>query len=731
MAKLVTPDGKQLNIFLNLDDSDDGNGAVPLKYGSKNHSGMNFVVSAFRNFKTNYDTCVKLIFHNSSGEMELDIASLISTNPSSTSKMTVVSGTSVYFIEDDLLLETTSGKITRIDIYEASPDIVTELDSRVFTLESQDTSKPNFVAIDSSGYKDFMLMTDKGTLYTATPYTGESPYTFDDNKGRDGLMGLSPISHFRSYSNDMYDTDSNGNSYFKFYRDSNINIPIIPKSGSFTTGFNFSGRHPYSTTMLNNTAVDNCILKFSAGPSGAASTFPLIEKAYISQENHGTYQWAIRLFVKQLDGYIYGWGYNNTGALGTGDGVYTHNKFQKITDIGTNPKYLGNHGAHYGCLVAQKSDGTILVCGSNASGQLGNGSTSQLNYLTDVTSNWIPYGTKSDWTIVKSFGGFGERYNGTSGAVLGMWLKHNDGTDIIRMCGWGGNGALGHGSNSNSTTPVTAFQGHQIRQVEWYGSVYGGVMVVTEDDKLYGWGRNNEYQLGLGHKQSVSSSTELFVVHPEILSDGQSNLDTSTNPLTNISIDETFQNGYRNQYFPESDNSIPLDDLPAVKRIVCCKGPSTYTYQCPIFIEDTAGLIHASGYNVNGEAGIGADASNLVSSTYVVHEPANFGMHSHSDVSGQYSKFWRRVLFPTNGKYWWDYHPNYTGPQSPSDKFPNIKFISPCFSTTNGKTSYVAVTEDNEIYCWGFNGNDSFWNQSDVHSNILSPTLLNKKFHVK
>ena len=137
MAKLVTPDGKKLNIFLNLDDSDDGNGANPLKYGSKNHSGMNFVVSAFRNFKMNYNTCDKLVLHNSSGEMELDIASLISTNPSISSKMTVVSGTTVYFVEDDLLLETTSGKITRIDIYESLPDIITQLNDRIAVLEAQ------------------------------------------------------------------------------------------------------------------------------------------------------------------------------------------------------------------------------------------------------------------------------------------------------------------------------------------------------------------------------------------------------------------------------------------------------------------------------------------------------------------------------------------------------------------------------------------------------------------
>ena len=261
MTKLVTPDGKQLNIFLNLDDNDDGNGANPLKYGSKNHSGMNFVVSAFRNFKTNYGSCVKLVFHNSSGEMELDITSLISTNPSSVSKMTVVSGTSVYFIEDDLLLETTSGKITRIDIYEASPDIVTELDSRVLTLESQDTSKPNFVAIDSSGYQDFALLTDKGTLYIAAPYKGESPARLDDIKGRNGLMGMAPLPEY------PYDEptglDSDGNFYYKGYRDSTLMLGKFPIDGSsFTTRRHLGGRHPSSTTMHNRINLGNVHISF-------------------------------------------------------------------------------------------------------------------------------------------------------------------------------------------------------------------------------------------------------------------------------------------------------------------------------------------------------------------------------------------------------------------------------------------------------------------------------------
>lgn len=712
MAKLVTPDGKQLNIFLNLDDSDDGNGANPLKYGSKNHSGMNFVVSAFRNFKTNYGTCVKLVFHNSSGEMELDIASLISTNPSASSKMTVVSGTSVYFIEDDLLLETTSGKITRIDIYEASPDIITELDSRVLTLESHDTSNPNFISVHSSGYRDFMMMTDKGVLYHASPYKGESSYFFDDVMGRRGLEDISPT----LWSGGEYITQD-----VQLYRDSFAST-IQTTSGKLAMVIGKGFRSSSSDTGLVFSIINN-IIDWPATLDPLADGFA--QQTYFSQENHGVYQWAIRLFEKRSDGYIYGSGYNNTGALGTGDGVYSHESPVKITDIGTNPKYLGNHGSHYGCLVAQKSDGTILVCGSNASGQLGNGSSTQLNYLTDVTSNWIPNGTKNDWTIVKSFGGFGESSPNSGAGVLGLWLKHNDGTDIIRMCGWGGNGALGHGTNSNSSTPVTAFQGHQIRQVEWYGSVYGGVMVVTEDDRLFGWGRNSEYQLGLGINTNISTSTELFTVYPALITN-----ETYPN-LYQANSFYVSLGGYKNNKFLDTDSPIPLNELPGVKRIVCSKGPSLQAYKLPIFIEDTVGLIHVAGYNLHGESGIGANTKRY--GDYHPNEPyRHTGIYSASvDAHGQYTKYWRRVDFPRNGVYWWDYHPNYNGPSSPSDKFPNIKFISPCFSTTVGKTSYVAITEDNEIYCWGYNGNDSFWNQSDVHSNILSPTLLNKKFHNK
>jgi len=118
MARIVTSDGVQINLFLDLDSHNTGEGV--LLYGPKTQPEMDFVVKGFRNFKTNTElnNKIKLVFH-SDVEVELSISDLMAANPTSSSQYTVPnhSDTNLYFVEDDLVLSKTGTKIYRIDLF--------------------------------------------------------------------------------------------------------------------------------------------------------------------------------------------------------------------------------------------------------------------------------------------------------------------------------------------------------------------------------------------------------------------------------------------------------------------------------------------------------------------------------------------------------------------------------------------------------------------------------------
>ena len=121
MAKLVTSDGVQVNLFLDLDSHNTGEGT--LLYGPKSQAEMDFIVKGFRNFKTNseYNNKNRLEFH-CTHLIEVDISALMSANPTSSSQYTVPghSDTKLYFVGNDLVLSKTGAKIHRIDLFKSA-----------------------------------------------------------------------------------------------------------------------------------------------------------------------------------------------------------------------------------------------------------------------------------------------------------------------------------------------------------------------------------------------------------------------------------------------------------------------------------------------------------------------------------------------------------------------------------------------------------------------------------
>jgi alpha-tubulin suppressor-like RCC1 family protein len=126
--------------------------------------------------------------------------------------------------------------------------------------------------------------------------------------------------------------------------------------------------------------------------------------------------------------------------------------------------------AGYNHSLAVGSDGTVWAWGSNSSGQLGDGTTSDRSTAVQVKG----------LTDVKSL---------AAGADWSMALK-NDGT----VWTWGGNdfGQLGDGTHTDRHTPV------QVSGLTGVSKVAAGIRhaLALKDGAVYAWGFNDSGQLG-------------------------------------------------------------------------------------------------------------------------------------------------------------------------------------------------------------------------------------------
>ena len=167
---------------------------------------------------------------------------------------------------------------------------------------------------------------------------------------------------------------------------------------------------------------------------------------------------------------VWAWGANATGQLGDGTS----------TDRSTPVKVKGLTGvaaiaAGYKHSVAVKSDGTVWAWGSNQYGQLGDGTTInrttpvQVKGLSAVTASVVAGGAEHSMVI-------------TSGGAVWVW-------------GANGTGQLGDGTTTDHLTPVqvTGFSNILAYAVGSYHN-----LIAKQDGSLWAWGTNFYGELGDG-----------------------------------------------------------------------------------------------------------------------------------------------------------------------------------------------------------------------------------------
>jgi len=230
---------------------------------------------------------------------------------------------------------------------------------------------------------------------------------------------------------------------------------------------------------------------------------------------------------------LFSWGRNSFGELGLGNTT----KYSSPKQVGALTNWLSTTAGNYTCLVI-KTDGTLWTWGRGTHGQLGLGNTTsysspkQVGALTNwsSTSNgrYAVIATKTDGTLWS----WGNNYVGSLGlgnttyysspkqiGALTTWLRvamsGYGASYAITTSGaiysWGNNyyGELGRGTSGGGTNTSSPVQVGAL--TNWLNLACGRyfVLVTKTDGTLWGWGRNNTGQLGLGNRTDYSSPKQI------------------------------------------------------------------------------------------------------------------------------------------------------------------------------------------------------------------------------
>ena len=181
-----------------------------------------------------------------------------------------------------------------------------------------------------------------------------------------------------------------------------------------------------------------------------------------------------------LDGTSLTWGKNQYGQLG--NGTTTLQSVPVATINETNWAFINHARMHS---VALHTNGTVWAWGNNFLGQLGNG--------TNVDS-YVPVqvGSDSDWTII------------SPGNLHTVALKTN-GT----LWGWGNTQAF---EINNFPAPFYHVNPVQMSFDTDWNKIYGGyfkTFAIKNNGTLWGIGRNQSGDLGIGNTNSLLSLTQI------------------------------------------------------------------------------------------------------------------------------------------------------------------------------------------------------------------------------
>jgi alpha-tubulin suppressor-like RCC1 family protein len=276
-----------------------------------------------------------------------------------------------------------------------------------------------------------------------------------------------------------------------------VSITQIAAGGSHTLALGSDG-HLYAWGENINGQLGN------GTTSGTDSTSPVAVSAGAIPAGVSITQISAGAFYSLAlgsDGHVYGWGNNASGNLGNGTTTPVSVSAPVVMSAGAIPTGVTitqiSAGQDHSLMLG--SDGHVYATGSNAAGELGDGSaTPSSSSPVAVSAGAIPTGV----TIIQISAGF------SHSLALG-----SDG----HVYAWGSNinGQLGNGTTTSApvNTPVAVSAGAIPVGVSLTQISAGGhhSLALGSDAHVYAWGRNGDGELGNGSVTNADSDSPVAV----------------------------------------------------------------------------------------------------------------------------------------------------------------------------------------------------------------------------
>ncbi|MEN9560244.1 MAG: hypothetical protein RLZZ502_1455, partial [Pseudomonadota bacterium] len=246
------------------------------------------------------------------------------------------------------------------------------------------------------------------------------------------------------------------------------NIPPVQQISAGSRRYHNWNFHSLATTTTGQVLAwgDNFFGQLGDGTSTYKAT-PITVPGLSNMVETMAGGWAFSL-ARNSAGQVWAWGSNNTGTLGDGS---TSNKLSPVPIMSLSN--VAQLAAGDSFSLALKSDGTVASWGNNYLGQLGLGNTS---YKTSP----------------ENISGLSNIAEIAAGFAHGL-ARSRDG----QVWAWGANGSaqLGDGSIINRLSPVLVPGLKQVVEIA-AGDFYS--LARTADGTVYGWGNLGRGQLGTG-----------------------------------------------------------------------------------------------------------------------------------------------------------------------------------------------------------------------------------------
>ena len=307
---------------------------------------------------------------------------------------------------------------------------------------------------------------------------------------------------------------------------------------------------------------------------------------------------------------VYAWGYNNVGQLGNGNTTSQNTPVRvgTLTNI-TKVVTSENGNSSNGTACALDSSGNLSCWGYNASGQVGNGNTTDQSSPVQVLTG-----------VSDVFGG-----GGSSASFCATMTAD----DSVRCWGNNGYGQLGDGTTTDRSTPTTVPLLTNVTKIVTEGD-YNGIIfrcALRNNGTIFCWGSNDDGQLGVGDTTDRYSPVQVsgITTATDIASAGEN----AGSMWARLSDGTVRAWGYNNVGQLGNGNttnqSTPVDiGLSSVSKVVVNGSYSTYGGgACALH---TGGTVSCWGYNGNGQLGDGTNTNNSTPATVV-------GLTSISDIA--------------------------------------------------------------------------------------------------